>query len=176
MRYSENFELDWKFYNNFKHIHTFCGVDIKQKYNKFKQSDSGKSAKECFYIFDSTGKYSDCKELDLLFEILQCKASVNLFIKQVADEYKENLEQSIKMYNEKVIPEVLEDMFKQYNISDMDKHIMIQKYWENYADEILNDVLFRDEFVDDIRLEYPKWVREAITKNKYESRFVRKRS
>jgi hypothetical protein len=84
MKYSPRFERDYEFY--FKNINrfNFAGIDIEKKYS-IKQCSSGKSAKECFYILDSTGKIEDCSELELLYELLRCKASVNLHIKMYAE-------------------------------------------------------------------------------------------
>ncbi len=91
MKYSENFERDYELYLRLKNVLTFCGTDIKVKYSKFQSDENGRDAKECFYILDSTGKYEKCKELDLLFEILRCKASINWQIKQWAEGRAESL-------------------------------------------------------------------------------------
>jgi hypothetical protein len=89
MNFSKNFERDYKLYltNSFH----FSSCDIKEKYNKFKYSETGKTAKECFYILDSTGKYEECSELDTLYSLLNCKASLNLQIKLWAEEIEELL-------------------------------------------------------------------------------------
>jgi hypothetical protein len=89
MVFSKNFERDYKLYsaNRFN----FSACDIKEKYNKFKYSENGKTAKECFYILDSTGKYEECSELDMLYNLLNCKASLNLQIKLWAEEIEELL-------------------------------------------------------------------------------------
>lgn len=85
-RYSKNFERDWEFYNRNRHALDFAAVDIRQKYNQFQYSETGHTAKECFWALDSQGIHLPCKEIDLLYEILTCKASVNFHIKMWAED------------------------------------------------------------------------------------------
>ena len=82
-KYSDNFERDYKFYyENIKHFN-FCGT-LTPKFKAI-EDVNGKTAKEVFYLIDSTGKnYSTC-EPKLLNELLTCKASVNFHIKQWAE-------------------------------------------------------------------------------------------
>ena len=80
MKYSAKFERDWEWYLKYKDTFTFCGGFIPE----FQYSEDGYSAKECFHTFDSTGKKLSCKELKLLNEILVCKGSINLNIKEWA--------------------------------------------------------------------------------------------
>lgn len=70
MKFSDKFERDWEFY--YSNRKTFF-------------LDPAKTAKECFYIFDSTGKCEPCSEIELLREIFNCKASVNFHIKMWAE-------------------------------------------------------------------------------------------
>lgn len=83
MKYSNNFERDYKFYlDNIKNFN-FCGtlnVKFKAIPNK-----NGKTAKEVFYLIDSTGKNHPTCEPKLLNQLLLCKASVNFNIKQWAE-------------------------------------------------------------------------------------------
>lgn len=89
MKYSEAYERDFSLYLRLKDRFTFAGIDVRKKYYKFTEASTGKSAKECFYILDTHGKYEPCFELNLLYEILACKISINLHIKMWADEYRE---------------------------------------------------------------------------------------
>jgi hypothetical protein len=92
MNFSSKFERDWEFYyNNRKTFYLDPAKAAEKKMVKFSYAEDGKSAKECFYIFDSTGKCSQCKEMDLLREIFNCKASVNFNIKMWAEHRAEML-------------------------------------------------------------------------------------
>lgn len=86
MKYNKNFERDYNFYliniDNFK----FSGKNLK---DNLIYSETGKSAKETFYIFDSNGKIKPCFEIDILEKILNCKASINLHIKMWAEGWAE---------------------------------------------------------------------------------------
>ena len=98
------FENDWQFYFTQRHHFIFSGSDIKDSYKiqfpgepdikttddegkeitvpwTIPYSKQGKTAKECFYKLDSEGKRLPCSEPQLLVEILNCKASINLQIK-----------------------------------------------------------------------------------------------
>ena len=81
MKYNKNFIRDYEFYLKNINVFTFSGGITKD----FVYSESGYSAKDCFYIFDSQGKKSPCKEIDLLYSLLNCKAAVNLQIKVWAE-------------------------------------------------------------------------------------------
>jgi hypothetical protein len=82
MKYSKNFERDYKFYLENKDDFTFCGTS-SPKFTAI-YDEKGKSAKEVFYLIDSTGKNYSTYEVDLLNDLLLCKASVNFYIKQWA--------------------------------------------------------------------------------------------
>ena len=77
MKYSRNFERDWKFYTDNLSVFNFAGKLPPSTV----LSRSGPGAKECFYIHDSTGVLNACAEPKLLEQALICKASVNLHIK-----------------------------------------------------------------------------------------------
>ena len=82
-KYSDNFERDNKFYlENIKHFN-FCGT-LTPKFEAI-EDVNGKTAKEVFYLIDSTGKNYPTCEPKLLNELLICKASVNFHIKQWAE-------------------------------------------------------------------------------------------
>ena len=82
-KYSDNFERDNKFYfENIKHFN-FCGT-LTPKFEAI-EDINGKTAKEVFYLIDSTGKNYPTCEPKLLNKLLMCKASVNFHIKQWAE-------------------------------------------------------------------------------------------
>jgi hypothetical protein len=79
-KYSENFERDYTWYLKYKDIFTFSGsIDTKE------YKEGNKSAKECFYIYDSKGRLEGCSEIELLKQIFKCKESINFQIKQWAE-------------------------------------------------------------------------------------------
>src|ERR1700679_1469064 len=103
-RAHKQFEIDYQFYFSHRYTFTFAGSDIKDSYKiqypgelekivkdesgeeesipwAIPYSEKGKTAKECFYKLDSEGKKFPCSEPQLLVEILNCKASINLQIK-----------------------------------------------------------------------------------------------
>lgn len=83
MKYSDNFERDYAFYlKNIEHF-KFCGT-LTPKFEAIEYS-KGKTAKEVFYLIDSTGKNHKTCEPKLLNELLNCKASVNFHIKMWAE-------------------------------------------------------------------------------------------
>jgi hypothetical protein len=79
-KYSKSFERDYDFYLRNVDVLSFSG-----KHPPAIISDlGGRSAKECFHAFDSTGELAACREAPLLQKLLVCKASVNLHIKMWA--------------------------------------------------------------------------------------------
>jgi hypothetical protein len=96
IKVSEKFEQDYEMYFRLKDIFTFTGINVKNKYHRFVFSESGNTAKECFYTLDTHGKYIACNELELLFSIIGCKISLNLHIKMWAEEYLEFRTSSLK--------------------------------------------------------------------------------
>jgi len=88
MRYSDNFERDFAFYMRNLDKFQFCGkVSFLDKRGTplVVQDSQGRPAKECFYIFDSTGKVVPCREPDMLLQLHRTKAAVNWQIKQWAE-------------------------------------------------------------------------------------------
>jgi len=84
MKYSKNFERDYNWYLTHKDQFTFDGsLDTS---DKVIFSENGKSAKDCFYIYDSSGQVVQTKEPELLHKIFKCKGSVNLNIKMWAED------------------------------------------------------------------------------------------
>lgn len=79
-KFSPTFEKDYAFYLSQRHHFTFSGSDIRNSY-KVEYSETGKTAKQCFHKLDSEGKLLPCSEPDLLYELLTCKAAVNMQIK-----------------------------------------------------------------------------------------------
>jgi len=78
MKYSKNFERDWKFYTRNLDVFNFAGKPAPEIVQDF---GDGLDAKECFCIYDSTGELKPCVQAELLQSVLICKASVNLYIK-----------------------------------------------------------------------------------------------
>jgi hypothetical protein len=85
MKYSKNFERDYNWYLKYKNIFDFSG----SIYNFSIDLENGKSAKECFYIYDNSGNIIPTNEPFLLQEILNCKKSINLHIKMWVDSLAE---------------------------------------------------------------------------------------
>lgn len=82
MRYSQNFDRDYNFYQNNINIFNFCGT-LNPKHEAI-YSENGYSAKECFYKIESEGINKGCYEPELLNSLLLTKASVNFQIKEWA--------------------------------------------------------------------------------------------
>jgi len=78
MKYSKNFERDWKFYTCNLNVFNFAGKPAPEIVQDF---GDGLDAKECFCIYDTTGELKPCTKPQLLQSVLVCKASVNLHIK-----------------------------------------------------------------------------------------------
>jgi len=78
MKYSTAFERDWDFYTRNLDFFSFSGKPAPEI---VVSSEGGPDAKECFYIYDSTGLLKPCVCPELLQRVLVCKASVNLHIK-----------------------------------------------------------------------------------------------
>lgn len=83
MKYSKNFERDWEWYNKYKYVFTFDGATKKEIVEDLV---NGKTAKECFYIFDSQGKMPATKDKEQFLHILKCKGSINFQIKEWAQD------------------------------------------------------------------------------------------
>ena len=89
MKYSKKFEDDYKFYLRVKDVFNFDGSDcyINKKGIDIIQHDvKGKTAKECFYLYDSNGIIAKTSEPFELRELLKTKGSVNLHIKMYAQD------------------------------------------------------------------------------------------
>lgn len=85
MKYSKNFERDYNWYLKYKDRYTFDGtIDTADKVRV--DLENGKSAKECFYVYDSRGKVIPTSEPELLFQIHKCKGSINFNIKMWAED------------------------------------------------------------------------------------------
>lgn len=83
MKFSKNFERDWEWYFKYRKHFIFDGSFPKEIEEDIV---NGKTAKECFYIFDTHGKLVPTKELELLHEIFKCKGSINFMIKEWAQD------------------------------------------------------------------------------------------
>lgn len=86
-KYSNRFEEDYNFYLSNKDKYNFCGSDIESDF-KIQEDNNGKTAKECFHLFDSNGiRDFRCKEKQELLDVLITKASINLHIKMYAESW-----------------------------------------------------------------------------------------
>lgn len=84
MKYSKNFERDYDWYLKYKDSFDFDGsIDTS---DKVIYDENGKTAKECFYRYDSMGKILPTSEPELLFKIYKCKGSINFNIKMWAED------------------------------------------------------------------------------------------
>jgi hypothetical protein len=89
MKYSTKFERDYNWYLSVSDIFSFDGT--KDYYNKkgielIQFDTNGKSAKECFYLYDSNGIISKTNQPDELRSLLKTKGSVNLHIKMYSED------------------------------------------------------------------------------------------
>lgn len=130
MKFSKSFERDYDWYFNWRNVFSFDGNNNytnKQGHSLIVPSDSGKTAKECFYIFDSTGKIEPCREPELLKEILRAKGSINFNIKMWAESRAEG-----------TLPKIeFAEIIKEFSLLDW----MIEavenlraKHWENVSE------------------------------------------
>ena len=77
MKLSAKFIRDWDFYLNNREKLNFPGVEVP-----IPEFDAdGISAKEAFYIFDSTGNLPPCSQPGLLKAVIVCKKAINLQLK-----------------------------------------------------------------------------------------------
>jgi hypothetical protein len=88
IKYSKDFERDYEWYLKWCNVFNF---DANSDYTDKKGNqliiadENGNTAKECFYIYDSTGKIVSCNDPELYLKILKCKGSINFQIKQWAE-------------------------------------------------------------------------------------------
>ncbi len=88
MKYSKKFEQDYQWYKSVSDKFNFDG---QVNYHSKKGEDliqydvEGKSAKECFFLYDSQGKIEKTNEPEELKILLRTKGSVNLHIKMYAE-------------------------------------------------------------------------------------------
>lgn len=86
MKYSKNFERDYKFYIDNINIFNFAGIDINNEINVTQDNNSDINAKQCFHEYDSVGKRDFItNEKDLLVNLIIAKKSVNLYMRMYAD-------------------------------------------------------------------------------------------
>jgi hypothetical protein len=89
MKFSKKFERDFEWLLKSRKKFNFDGnlnYTTKDGRNIIVPDKNGKSAKECFYIFDSTGLIEPCRQPKLLHSLLRCKGSINFNIKAWAEE------------------------------------------------------------------------------------------
>ena len=89
MKYSKKFERDYEWYLSVADIYSFDGSDNyvnKKGIPLIQHDENGKSAKECFYLYDSNGIIKPTHEPEELKKLLRTKASANLHIKMYAED------------------------------------------------------------------------------------------
>lgn len=127
MKYSQRFETDYNWYLKYYNIFNFDAEICRRNKNgdKVVVSDSnGKSAKECFYLWDSKGLITPCREAEELEKILRCKGAINFNIKMWAEDRgkgflgKLEFDEIIKEYKllDWMINAVEMQKFKQYEV------------------------------------------------------------
>jgi hypothetical protein len=172
--FSPQFERDYTFYLSNKDTFTFAGTDVKRDYSiqfpgepepleadddgvlkplpfAIPHSPTGKSAKVCFYKLDSEGKCKPCSEPELLFQILRCKASINLQIKiwaQSRAEYtlsKEELLEYMQFYQ---APDWVFKAIENQKLKILKEWAAEKKYESDYYKRIFE--LHMAEFLEEI--------------------------
>lgn len=82
MKYSDNFNRDFKWYIKVRHLFNFDGsLDREIEYDPL-----GIDGKKCFHLFDSQGKLRPTKHPNLVRSLLKTKGSINLHIKMYAED------------------------------------------------------------------------------------------
>jgi hypothetical protein len=93
MKFSQAFERDYAWYDQWKDTFDFDGAnDYLDRYGRSKIVPDplhGVPAKQAFYHFDSAGLIVPTSEPELLRELYRCKGSINLHIQQWAEGRKE---------------------------------------------------------------------------------------
>ena len=89
MKFSKRFEKDYNWYTAVSDIFNFDGSN--HYYNKkgidlIQFDEKGKTAKECFYLYDSNGVIHPTSEPAELKRLFKAKGSVNLHIKMYAED------------------------------------------------------------------------------------------
>lgn len=82
MKYSKNFERDFKWYLKVRHLFQFTGKQLPETtFDK-----NGIDGKKAFYLYDSTGVLNPTKHPVLLKQLIRIKSSVNFHIKMFAQD------------------------------------------------------------------------------------------
>lgn len=151
-KYSDNYERDYKFYLENIHNFDFCGT-LSPKYQAI-PDENGRSAKEVFYLIDSTGKNSSCNEPELLNALLLCKAGVNFQIRQWSECRVDGTLPLIELSKKLLLERYLTDENILHLLEEMKSHKVIE--WVN------NEPIY----FYDIQTKYglPDWVIDAIEK------------
>jgi len=102
MKFSRRFEEDWEFYLKNKTKFVFCGENVNWIPDLSKPIVS---AKEAFFIYDTSGIKHPTLDERLLIEMIVCKKSVNFHIKMWTDGYDDCL-MGIETYLEEFIEPV----------------------------------------------------------------------
>lgn len=89
MKYSTNFERDFKWFLKMRTMFNFDGKNgyfNKKGENIIVFDKNGVNGKEAFYQWDSRGKIVTTKHPNILHSLLKTKGSVNLHIKMYAED------------------------------------------------------------------------------------------
>ena len=82
MRYSVNFNRDFKWYLKMRHLFSFDG----RLEREIMYDPNGIDGRKAFHLFDSEGQLKPTKHPNLLRQLLKTKSSVNLHIKMFAQD------------------------------------------------------------------------------------------
>lgn len=85
MKYSKNFERDFRFYHRHMDKFVFCGRAL----TVVPHDHDGVDAKEAFYRWDSTGLLVPTRQPLLFARLVNCKSSINWHIKAWRDGMKD---------------------------------------------------------------------------------------
>jgi hypothetical protein len=141
MRFSKRFEEDCAWYLKFKDKFTFAGSIFNQALIEY--SETGKSAKECFYIRDSTGRIEPTSEPELLKQIYICKASINLHINMWAAAIAENTLFTSELQDFELLLWMKDALYKQFLKSNPNTYLYPKNFTEviNFSDRVSKDKL-----------------------------------
>ena len=85
----KSFEENWDFLLRNSEV---FGSMIPAKIAEPSYDEDGLDAKNCFYLFDSTGKLHPCSDVKTFVDVLATKKGVNLHIKMWVDSYIDMIE------------------------------------------------------------------------------------
>jgi hypothetical protein len=135
LRYKEKFERDFRWFLSVRHKFSFDGCRDylnKKGENVIVHDLNGVDGKEAFYRYDSEGKILPTRHPNLLHALLKTKGSVNLHIKECAQDRASGILPGIlfkEMCEEFKAPEWFVEAVENQK----------EKYWEKYLGKELSD-------------------------------------